>query len=348
MPMAAIHISVVIPTCNRLVSLERCLNALASQTYQAHEVIIVDASSEPISAGILNRFWPALPFTMLPSEPSVCKQRNAGIREASGTHILLCDDDIVLPPDYIETLVRYVEAHPDTGAVTGSIREPRGNQFVDFATEQCSMGGLIWSYLFQLSVWGDIEASVRGTPLRPLFSPIVTFYRRRSNGFSYGGWPTITHPNPHAYSVALTGLGAALIKREWLLQSPYDEILDPHGIGDHYGVATGFPGVVPIAVVSTTHAIHHRSQENRLLQAATYYRRTLALHYFITSRPQFGAATQVVLLWSLLGNLLSHLLRLHFLHVRATLKAALLIVAGRNPYILARRAGLSGPITPAL
>jgi hypothetical protein len=36
------------------------------------------------------------------------------------------------------------------------------------------------------------------------------------------------------------------VRRQWLIRSPFDEVLDPHGIGDNYGVAFGFPSKIHV------------------------------------------------------------------------------------------------------
>jgi glycosyltransferase involved in cell wall biosynthesis len=348
MQTASLTVSVVIPTRNRIQSLERCLNAIASQTYPLREVIVVDASDEPIELTALQKVWPSLHFTCHQSPPSVCKQRNAGIRLATGSHILLCDDDIVLPPEYVEVLVQYLLGHPEAGAATGSLHEFVKGTYVDYAMSAGSAAGLFWRFMFQLSVWGDVEETVHGSIWRPFLTPVLEFYRGRRNSLSLAGWPTVTHPHSDAYSVARFGLGASIVRRDWLLLSPYDEILDPHGIGDHYGVATGFPGTLPITVVAGTYAIHQRSETNRQAQALTYYKRILALHYFMTQSEQYQSFNRLMLLWSLVGNFISHLLAIRRHHVYATAKSFLVILTGRNPYLVARRAGLSGPIEPSL
>ena len=77
----------------------------------------------------------------------------------------------------------------------------------------------------------------------------------------------------------LYSLGAALIPKSWLIKSPFDEFLDPHGIGEHYGVIAGFPSQ-KIHVLNNAFVYHHHEEANRLQKSLQYYRRVLALDYY--------------------------------------------------------------------
>src|SRR5262245_59486804 len=86
-------ISVVIPTRNRPASLARTVAALRAQTCPPDELIIVDASDSPVEPDAASDPTVSFPVLRLRTPPGVCHQRNVGIQRASGTHILLCDDD---------------------------------------------------------------------------------------------------------------------------------------------------------------------------------------------------------------------------------------------------------------
>ena len=129
--MPTLTISVVIPTRNRAGSLHRLLGALSQQDRKPEEVIVVDASDTPSDEMALGASYPVLRIACLRAAPSVCGQRNAGIRRAIGSHVLLCDDDVEPPPDYIGKLIAHLEREPTTGAVTGMVadagqRQPAG------------------------------------------------------------------------------------------------------------------------------------------------------------------------------------------------------------------------------
>jgi glycosyltransferase involved in cell wall biosynthesis len=78
--MVDISVSAVIPTRNRPASLHRALSALTRQERPPDEVIVSDASDLPLDANALAAAYPGLRLTYFPAVPSVCAQRNEGIR----------------------------------------------------------------------------------------------------------------------------------------------------------------------------------------------------------------------------------------------------------------------------
>jgi hypothetical protein len=258
----------------------------------------------------------------------------------------LCDDDIELPPDYVSALADFLVDHPVRGAISGVLLEPLDGGFRETIFQNVTVLSLCWKFLFQLTVWTDLSA-IRSSGLgRIVLDRVRTFYRTRKNTFTLAGWPLVTQVNGAHFRTTIFGLGAALVRRDWLLASPFDEILDVHGIGDNYGVAIRFPGHLPIVVLRRVSAIHHRSDINRLPATAAYYRRILALHYFMGRSRRFTRFNQLMLLWSLFGNLVPQVIHLDFNRARASVKAALLISTGRNPYLRAARLGANSPVTP--
>ncbi len=339
-------VSAVIPTRNRLESLCRCLASLESQTYSLKEVLVVDASDEPIDEQILAARFGRLHLIVVHSQPSVCAQRNLGISRASGTHILLSDDDIEYPPQYVDILMTFLAGHPDCGAVCGALLERSSRGLEDVTSQTLSMIQLCWRFIFQLTVWVDVESIQTslpgGIPLRWL----KAHYRQRHNTFTLAGWPLVTQVGGDYFRTAVFGLGASVVKRDWLLLSPFDETLDSFGIGDNYGVAINFPGTLPITVVRSASAIHHRSEVNRLTETVAYFRRVLVLHYFMTRSDKFTTTNRVFLVWSLLGNLVTQIVRRDFRRAYATVRASVLISTGRNPYLAGFRSREGLSITP--
>jgi glycosyltransferase involved in cell wall biosynthesis len=340
------EISAVIPTRNRPESLARCLESLTAQTHPLKEVIVVDAGDDPLDPGKIADRFPHLPVIVVRAQASVCVQRNKGIRRAGSTHVFLCDDDIELPPDYIAALAEWLTDHPDCGAVSGVLHERSGNQIIETIHQPLGLSGLLWRRLFQLTVWTDLSMIPAGPAGHIVLQRLKTYYRNRNNTFTLAGWPLVTRVSGDHFRTAVFGLGAALVRKEWLLVSPYDEILDPHGIGDNYGVTINFPGELPITVLRGVAAVHHRSDVNRLAVTTAYYRRILALDYFMRRSAKFTAFNRVMLLWSLLGNLIPQVIRFDIERTHATCKAALLIALARNPYVIAAKSGDQSPVTP--
>ena len=324
-------ISVVIPTCNRKQRLLLLLQNLHQSIHPLREVIIVDSGEDRLEPPDFATF-PNLHIHYLASEKSVCIQRNKGIQIARGEWIFLCDDDIEMPADYLQHIADHTAAHREAGAVSGLVMQLEGGEWKANYTIHSSFA-LVWNFIFQLSIWGEIRCGKNNFLVRS----ITNYYQRKGNHISKAGWPVITNFEGEYFRTPIYGLGASVVKREWLLRSPYEEVLDRYGIGDNYGVNIGFPAT-GVHVLNYAFVYHHQAPENRLQRPLRYYRRTLALHYFIKTKERLKFVRKYWLLWSLTGNLLT------FIHmrdrgmIRAVLKTIRQIALGRNPYYIAAKA----------
>lgn len=323
-------ITAVIPTLNRSASLRRTLQSLLSQSRLPDEIIVVDASDGSDEVEVVKREFAARGVMWIHTSASVCLQRNTGIRRAAGEWIFLCDDDIELNPDYILTLETYVSEHVSCGAVAGRLLQLEQGIWTDQYPVR-SFGELLWRFLFQLPVWGEIDRFRVPVALRPVYNLIQAVYRSRGNTVSLAGWPLITEWSTPAFQTTTYALGASLIRKEWLRASPYDETLDPSGIGDNYGVALGLPSMRAIHVISSALAYHHRAAENRMGRPLSYYRRVVALHYFLLKH-RVGYMTIAWLAWSLTGNAMAFFFKGDREMFRATLKAMSVVMGSGNPY----------------
>ena len=318
-----IDISVVIPTCDRPARVLSLLEDLQRSAVRPREVIVVDASDRTIPAGALAPFTAGLRYLRAPK--SVCAQRNRGIAEATSAWIFLCDDDIHVPPDYLSVLAAHLEAHPEAGAVSGLVLERTGDGWASQHPVR-STATLLWCRVFQLGLWGEVHGG------GALGGWLAAHYRRRGNHISSAGWPVLTDFRAPFFRTPIYALGAALVRRDWLLASPYDERLDRRGYGDNYGVAIGFPRE-GIHVVTSAAVQHDKDPADRPPAAFSYVRRTLALDLFLSSPRGRAVASRRWLAWSLLGNTVWHAARRNREMCRASLTTLSAVVRGRNPYL---------------
>jgi glycosyltransferase involved in cell wall biosynthesis len=325
-------ISVVIPTCDRRRRLLDLLHHLDRSTQPLLEVIIVDSGSdrlEPSDYAPYNH----LNIVYTGSERSVCIQRNKGIKMARSPWIFLCDDDIEVPPDYLAKLVGYATTRPETGTISGLFLQKENNSWTAQYPLR-SAGSLVWKFLFQQGIWGEIKVTSR----LPLVQHIKEYYRKKGNHISKAGWPVLTQFSGDHFTTPLYSLGAALVKKEWLLQSPFDEVLDRYGMGDNYGVTAGLPEA-GVTVLTSAFVFHHKEPDNRLKKPLQYFRRVLALDYFVSTSKRLHHVKKYWLLWSLLGNLLAFIRHKDRLMIKPAFRTILLIATRRNPYIRGARTG---------
>jgi len=316
-------VSVVIPTCNRKRRLLSLLQNLADSSYPLLEVIIIDSGEDRLSPDDYAMFR-NFPVTYMASEKSVCIQRNIGIANSKGEWIFLCDDDVEVPVDYIQKLVNHLEQNKDAGAVSGLFLQTYNDKWEDkYSITSAALTS--WNFIFKLSIWGEVNCKDN------LFiTGIKKYYKQKRNHISKAGWPVVTDFSGDYFESPLYSLGASLVRRQWLIRSPFDEVLDPHGIGDNYGVAFGFPS--KIHVLNSAWVYHHRVPENRLQKSLQYYRRTLALDYFRRTKQNFYDVKKIWLLWSLFGNLLMFAYMRNSLMLKASFKLIRIISLNKNPY----------------
>lgn len=103
-------VSVITPTFNRLGELGELLESLSRQTYKSLEIVIVNDNGQSVAP--VCEPYPELNIRVidLESNQKHVRARNRGLAEASGEFIMPCDDDDLLVPTHIETMVRELEA----------------------------------------------------------------------------------------------------------------------------------------------------------------------------------------------------------------------------------------------
>ncbi len=99
-------ISIVIATYNRPLLLAELVESLCRQTFQDFEVIIINDHGESVDS--VKALYLDLDITIIEMERNSghVLARNAGIQVAKGEWIMLIDDDDLLVPTHIETMVK--------------------------------------------------------------------------------------------------------------------------------------------------------------------------------------------------------------------------------------------------
>ncbi|HEY9877822.1 MAG TPA: glycosyltransferase [Leptolyngbyaceae cyanobacterium] len=117
---ATVSASILVGTYDRPDDLRRCLKCLtAQQSSRKVEVIVVDNNP---SSGVTPPVVAEFPGVILVSEPrkGVAYARNAGIAASTGDIILTTDDDVTMPPTWLEKLITPF-VRPDVMLVSGNI-----------------------------------------------------------------------------------------------------------------------------------------------------------------------------------------------------------------------------------
>ena len=117
--------SVVIPTMRREEILAETLASLETCDPCPDEVIVVDSDDEGSSRPVVTAFDRVVPLAVryLRAAPSLTRQRNLGIDDASGEIVVFFDDDVSVRPDIFARLDEVYRDERVVGA-TGKVIEP--------------------------------------------------------------------------------------------------------------------------------------------------------------------------------------------------------------------------------
>lgn len=322
-----LYISVVIPTRNRLESLNRMLTSIAKQTLLPSEIIIVDSSENPLYKEQLIASIDHKIIQIIHSEPSVCLQRNIGIEHSASEYIFLCDDDIELSENYCEDVTHFLDFNKNEVIVSGLVLENHKKNWT-YSEKIPSTFGLINAYIFGLSVGFDANAVQENSGF--LEQKIIRYYKNKGNSIAKSGWPIITDFSGELFQAPIYGLGASVIRSEALKKTLFDQAFYGNGIGDNYDLAVHLNA--PVNVIKKAKAYHHREITNRLQNDKAYYYRINALHYILLKYKRFTIINLIHFGWSLFGKSLQFLFRAQFKFVYFNLETTFRIVFNRPLY----------------
>lgn len=110
--------SIIIPIHNCRVLTEACLRSLFQHTDVPYELILIDDASDPETADYLHGPFPC-PMKRIRNETRCCYavNNNAGVRIADGKYLCLLNNDTLVTPGWLGSMVRLLEEYPDIGVL---------------------------------------------------------------------------------------------------------------------------------------------------------------------------------------------------------------------------------------
>jgi len=122
-PLAA---SAVISSWNKKQDVRKNLDALREQVRPFDEIILVDNRSDDGTIEMVRSEYPEVKLIVMPdSDYGACETFNIGFATARYPLIAILDDDVVLPPDWLEKIVAKFETEPETtGVISTKVVEP--------------------------------------------------------------------------------------------------------------------------------------------------------------------------------------------------------------------------------
>jgi glycosyltransferase involved in cell wall biosynthesis len=121
-PMDPPVVSVVVPTRGRAAYLEVTLDSLLAQRAEIpYEIVVVDDGASDATAEVAAA-RPAVRHVAHGGARGLNVARNTGLRETTAPLVAFVDDDVLVPPGWLDALVSGARRHPDAEAFGGPIR----------------------------------------------------------------------------------------------------------------------------------------------------------------------------------------------------------------------------------
>ena len=114
-------VSIILPTYNRVGSVQAAIHSVLAQTYIDYELIVVDDGSTDETASHVREIAdPRLIYVLHPQNKGAAAARNTGMRMARGDYIAFLDSDDTWHPQKLEVQVEFLKNSPDQvgGCVT--------------------------------------------------------------------------------------------------------------------------------------------------------------------------------------------------------------------------------------
>ncbi len=120
-------VSVIIVNYNVQYFLEVCLHSVfRALSATSGEVIVVDNQSTDGSLSMIRERFPEVKLIANEINQGFGKANNQGVAIAQGDYLLFLNPDTVLPEDFFEKTLTYMEAHPEAGCLGPKLLDGKG------------------------------------------------------------------------------------------------------------------------------------------------------------------------------------------------------------------------------
>jgi GT2 family glycosyltransferase len=121
MDQVAHKVTISLLTWNGAKYLPVLLHSLQNQTFKDWELLVLDNASVDNSVALVEEYWP--PATIIKQKQNIgfARGHNLLVKWSKSEYVLVLNQDVILDPDYIETLVNFLDKHPKVASVSGKI-----------------------------------------------------------------------------------------------------------------------------------------------------------------------------------------------------------------------------------
>jgi GT2 family glycosyltransferase len=127
-----VELSIIIVSFNARADLERCLESvLAAPPATPHEILVVDNGSTDGSPDAARRS-PGVRVIETGANLGFAQANNVGIRQTSGTNVLLLNSDTIVPAGAIDRLIAELDRHPGVAVIGPRLVDGSGRAELSF------------------------------------------------------------------------------------------------------------------------------------------------------------------------------------------------------------------------
>ncbi|WP_276132309.1 glycosyltransferase family 2 protein [Polluticoccus soli] len=120
-------LSVIIVNYNVKYFLEVCLHSVQRAIQgMPSEIIVVDNNSKDGSVEMVRDKFPAIILIANNENTGFSKANNQGVTIAKGEYVLFLNPDTVMPEDFANKMVAYMDAHPEAGSIGPRLIDGKG------------------------------------------------------------------------------------------------------------------------------------------------------------------------------------------------------------------------------
>ncbi len=130
----SVDLTVSIINTNNRDLLRECLRSLFEGTRQiSMEVYVVDNACTDGSAAMVEREFPQVHLIRNRNRLRFCANHNQVLRRGTGRHLLILNEDTLIPSGVFDALVAFMDAHPNAGAAGVTMLNPDGTLQYSYA-----------------------------------------------------------------------------------------------------------------------------------------------------------------------------------------------------------------------
>lgn len=118
-------LSIALVNWNNRDYLEQCLESIeAAQLSLSYDVVVADNGSTDGSQQMLAKRFPHVKIVQNEGNVGVARGNNQCIQNSGGRHIYILNNDTVINRESVQAMVRFLDEHPEAGAVGGNLLNP--------------------------------------------------------------------------------------------------------------------------------------------------------------------------------------------------------------------------------